>query len=136
MTEADITSWHEESGDQSDIPQGTKPAPLTGVRRLVQIIVGVILVIGGIILSGPGIPGPGLLTIVVGLNMVKPDNRISRWIRHRFPGIPNEGPIPRKQIALGIVIMAVFVGITILWGPSITDWVLNLLGIDLTLPWQ
>lgn len=38
--------------------------------RVGVVVLGVILVIGGIVLSGPGIPGPGFLLVLLGLSFL------------------------------------------------------------------
>ena len=38
--------------------------------RIGVVVLGVILVLGGIVLSGPGIPGPGFLVILLGLSFL------------------------------------------------------------------
>ncbi len=38
--------------------------------RVGVVVLGVVLVIGGIFLSGPGIPGPGFLVILLGLSFL------------------------------------------------------------------
>jgi len=40
------------------------------VYRVGSVIVGVVLVVAGIFLSGPGIPGPGFLVILLGLGLL------------------------------------------------------------------
>ncbi|MDQ3720603.1 MAG: hypothetical protein M3350_07480 [Actinomycetota bacterium] len=40
------------------------------VYRVGNVIVGVVLVVAGIFLSGPGIPGPGFLVILLGLGLL------------------------------------------------------------------
>lgn len=103
----------------------------TGIRRVLQIVVGVLLVIGGIILSGPGIPGPGLITIIVGLNMIKPNNRLVRWIRRKAPGVPEDGPLPKGQIVVVLIVTVVFVMVSIFFGEAIMNWLVDSLGIPL-----
>ena len=38
--------------------------------RVGSVIVGVLLVLGGIVLSGPGVPGPGFVVILLGLGLL------------------------------------------------------------------
>lgn len=56
--------------------------------RVAKSVLGVVIVIVGIILSLPGIPGPGLLTIFVGIMMIDSPKkrRLERWFLMR-PGI-------------------------------------------------
>ncbi len=99
------------------------------IKRTGQIVLGVILVLVGIVLSGPGIPGPGLITILFGLNLIKPNNRLYRWVRKKAPGVPDEGPIPTRQIIVFSVITVIFVAISILFGSQIMAWFRQLVGI-------
>ena len=38
--------------------------------RVANVIAGFVLVIGGIVLSGPGVPGPGFVVILLGLGLL------------------------------------------------------------------
>ena len=38
--------------------------------RIGVVVLGVVLVLGGIVLSGPGVPGPGFLVILIGLSFL------------------------------------------------------------------
>ena len=38
--------------------------------RVGVVVLGVVLVLGGIVLSGPGVPGPGFLLILIGLSFL------------------------------------------------------------------
>jgi uncharacterized protein (TIGR02611 family) len=40
------------------------------VHRAGVVVLGCLLVVAGIVMSGPGIPGPGIATIVVGLGLL------------------------------------------------------------------
>jgi uncharacterized protein (TIGR02611 family) len=40
------------------------------VHRAAVVILGVLLVVAGIVMSGPGVPGPGILTIILGLGFL------------------------------------------------------------------
>ena len=39
-------------------------------QRIAVVILGVLVVIAGIIMSGPGVPGPGIVTIMLGLGFL------------------------------------------------------------------
>lgn len=121
--------------DLSDTSETRSRGPLF---RFGQITLGIILVLAGIVMSGPGIPGPGLIVIVAGLNLIKPNNRIYRWLRRRTPGLPDEGPIPRRTLVIGVafavVLIAASTTISILYGAQITGWIQDTLGIDLPSP--
>ena len=38
--------------------------------RIGVVVLGVVMVLGGIVLSGPGVPGPGFLVILIGLSFL------------------------------------------------------------------
>ncbi len=38
--------------------------------RVAVVVLGVVLVLGGIVLSGPGVPGPGIVVILLGLSFL------------------------------------------------------------------
>lgn len=99
-----------------------------GVKRIVQIVIGVLLIVAGIAMLV--IPGPGIVTILVGLNLVKPDNALVRYIRRRVPGIPEDGTVPARFLVVGVVFLVGGTAIGILYGPAITDWALDLLRGD------
>ena len=40
------------------------------VHRAAVVVLGVFLVCAGIVMSGPGVPGPGIVTIIVGLGFL------------------------------------------------------------------
>ncbi len=99
-----------------------------GVKRLVQIGFGVLLIVAGIVMLV--IPGPGLVAIMVGLNLIKPDNAIVRWMRRKIPGIPEQGEVPRRYLYLGAAFLVVGTLFGILWGQSTTNWLLESTGIS------
>ena len=98
----------------------------SGRFRLLQIILGVFLVVAGTVMLV--IPGPGIVTVLVGLNMIKPDNALVRYIRRRTPGIPEDGAVPRKHLVLGGVLLVGGTVVSVLWGSDITGWLLDLIG--------
>lgn len=92
----------------------------TGIRRILQIGAGVLLVIAGIAMMV--IPGPGVLTALVGLNLIKPDNFIVKWIRRRVPGIPEDGAVPKRYLVTGALFFVGTTAISILYGDELFDW--------------
>lgn len=114
--------------DYSDLAPGVQPGEdPTGFKQVARIALGVILVIAGIGMLI--LPGQGILTIIVGLNLIKPDNALVRWIRARTPGIPEDGPIPKSAIAIGIVLFIALGVVSFLYGSDIVDWARDLTGI-------
>jgi hypothetical protein len=62
------------------------PTPLRWVGLLLKNVLGVLVVLIGIVLSLPGVPGQGLLMIMLGLMLVDFPGR--RAIEHRIVRIP------------------------------------------------
>ncbi len=104
--------------DYSEIQPGLQPGEdVHGLKRILRVGLGVILVIAGIAMLV--LPGQGILTVIIGLNLIKPDNAIVRWIRARTPGIPAEGPIPVKAIIAGLALFVAFGVVSLFWGQAI-----------------
>lgn len=115
--------------EYEDLQPGVSPnEQATGVRRILQIVAGVLLVIAGVVMLVA--PGPGLVAIAVGLNLIKPDNAIVRWMRRKVPGIPEEGPVPMSYLILGGVFLVGGTIIGIFWGQDLSRWALSLVGLD------
>ncbi len=98
-----------------------------GAKRLIQVVLGVILIAAGI--SMMFIPGPGIATLLVGLNLIKPDNALARWIRQKTPGVPNEGPIPRRHYVVGVGFLVVSSTLGVIYGQEAANWLRDLTGI-------
>ncbi len=87
-------------------------------------------IVGGFALVGLGIallplPGPGWVTIVIGLSLLPFAwaERTIAQIRRRVPGIPDEGRIPtRTWVIMGAMTIGFVVG-SILLGDLIGQWV-------------
>ncbi len=99
-----------------------------GFKRILQIVIGVLLIVAGIVMLV--IPGPGIVTILVGLNLIKPDNALVRYIRSRVPGIPEDGTVPTRFIVVGAVFLVGGTIIGILYGQAMADWALDLIRGD------
>ena len=98
----------------------------TGFMRLAQIGLGVLMIAAGIVMLV--IPGPGLVAIMVGLNLIKPDNFLVRWMRRKIPGIPEEGAVPTSYLILGGVFLVGGTLYGIFFGAQTTNWLLELVG--------
>ena len=61
----------------------------TLVRRIVRWITGVVLVLLGAVLTLPGVPGPGLLVVLLGVLVLLPE---SRWLRKRYVRVKRRHP--------------------------------------------
>ncbi len=130
-TEQPSSGEHDVAGveaDYSDLEPGlSEREQKASKNRVVQIILGVFLIIVGI----PMIPltGPGWAVILVGLNMVWPNNPVVPWLRRRLPVVPDEGPIPRRYYVIGGLLMVGSLGVSILYGDEITRWLRDITGI-------
>lgn len=130
MEDDDDFDFDELVEELSDVEEAKGRGPLF---RAGQIALGVILILAGIAMSF--LPGPGVVTILAGLTLIKPDNAIYRWLRRRTPGLPNEGPIPRRTIVIGlvtaVVLLAASTTVSILYGAKITGWITDTVGLNL-----
>jgi len=51
------------------------------VHRAAIVVAGVLIVCAGIVMSGPGVPGPGIVTIIFGLTFLALEfDRAERWL--------------------------------------------------------
>src|SRR2546426_759721 len=66
--------------------------------RIVKNVVGVVIAVVGIVLTLPGVPGPGILTILLGLMMMDfpGKRRFERWLITRIAAL--QVPLDIKQI--------------------------------------
>ena len=94
------------------------------VARVLVVIGGVLLVLAGIVLSGPGIPGPGFLVILLGLSFLALEfDRAERWLAKAIIAADNakeraDNASPRQKAltaALTVLAIAAFVVAAILW---------------------
>ncbi len=94
------------------------------IRR--GVIIRLARIIGGFVLIGLGLallplPGPGWVTILVGLGLLPYAwaQRTIRLIRRRIPGVPEDGRIPtRTWIVMGLIVVATM-SVSILFGDAI-----------------
>lgn len=96
-------------------------------NRPLQIILGLFLIAVGI----PMVPltGPGWAVILVGLNMVWPDNPVVPWLRRKLPVVPDEGPIPKRYYVIGGILMVIGLVASVLYGEEVTRWLRDVTGI-------
>lgn len=114
--------------DYSDVKPGLSDNErAVGLKRIAQVGLGVILCAAGLAMIF--IPGPGVATMLVGLNLIKPNNAIARWVRKKTPGVPDEGPIPLRHYIIGIVFLVIGSTVGIIYGDDILNWLRDLTGI-------
>ena len=94
------------------------------VRRAATVAVGFFIVLGGVVMSGPGVPGPGIVVIVVGLSFLALEfDWAERWLERaviwadRAAGRAENAPRWQKLLsgALAALGTAAFVVAAILW---------------------
>ncbi|PYN85112.1 MAG: hypothetical protein DMD87_24305 [Candidatus Rokuibacteriota bacterium] len=59
------------------------------MKRLARWAVALALIVLGLVLSIPGIPGPGLLIVLIGLFVLLPE---SRWLRKKYAALKRRYP--------------------------------------------
>lgn len=59
------------------------------VTRVTRWVSAIILILIGLVLTLPGIPGPGLLIILIGVLVLLPE---SRWLRRKYAGVKRRYP--------------------------------------------
>jgi uncharacterized protein (TIGR02611 family) len=94
------------------------------VHRAGVVVLGCLLVIAGIVMSGPGIPGPGIATILVGLGLLALEFERAERLLERVivwgerAAARAERTTTGQRIAAGIagaLAVAAFVAAAILW---------------------
>ena len=92
--------------------------------RIAVVFGGVMLILAGIVLSGPGIPGPGFLVILLGLSFLALEfDRAERLLEKAIIWADNakdraeNAPAWQKRLTatLAVVGLAAFVAAAILW---------------------
>ena len=94
------------------------------VHRAAVVVAGVLIVCLGIFLSAPGVPGPGIVTILIGLGFLALEfDRAERWMEKVIIWGDNaaeraERTTPRQRLVAGVVTALViggFAAAAILW---------------------
>jgi hypothetical protein len=114
--------------EYDDLQPGVQPdEQKQGLARGRQIALGVLIVCIGVVLLP--LPGPGWVIILVGLNMIKPESALVRWLRRRIPGVPEDGTIPRRTLVLGGILLTATTLYGIFYGAATTRFLLDLIGL-------
>jgi cell division septal protein FtsQ len=92
--------------------------------RIGVVVLGVLLVLVGILMSGPGIPGPGILVALIGLSFLALEfDRAERLLERAIVAADrakdraeNAGRAQKIAMALaGLLVLGAFVAAAILW---------------------
>jgi hypothetical protein len=59
------------------------------LKRIARWAVAIVLIGLGLVLSIPGIPGPGILVILIGIFVLLPE---SRWLRKKYAALKQRYP--------------------------------------------
>jgi uncharacterized protein (TIGR02611 family) len=122
----------EEGGAEPDRPELLKKLQERKVRhkerhpvhRAGVVVLGALLVLVGIVMSGPGVPGPGIAVIIVGLTFLALEfdraerllERVVLWGERAARRAENTSPRQRLAIGVaGVLAGVAFVAAAILW---------------------
>ena len=92
--------------------------------RIGVVVAGVVLILGGIVLSGPGVPGPGFVLILLGLSFLalefdRAERLLARAIRagdRAKERAENASRVQKIATAMaGLLALGAFVAAAILW---------------------
>jgi uncharacterized protein (TIGR02611 family) len=93
-------------------------------QRAAIVVLGVLIVLAGIVMSGPGVPGPGIVTILIGLGFLALEfDRAERWMEKVIlwgdrAAERAENTTTGQRIAAGIatvLVLGAFAAAAILW---------------------
>ena len=59
------------------------------LKRIARWVVALALIVIGLALSVPGVPGPGFLVILIGIFVLLPE---SRWLRKKYAALKHRYP--------------------------------------------
>jgi hypothetical protein len=59
------------------------------LKRVARWAVALTLIVAGLVLSIPGVPGPGLLIVLIGVFVLLPE---SRWLRKKYAALKRRYP--------------------------------------------
>jgi UPF0716 family protein affecting phage T7 exclusion len=59
------------------------------LKRIARWLVALALIVVGLVLSVPGVPGPGFLVILIGIFVLLPE---SRWLRKKYAALKHRYP--------------------------------------------
>jgi tellurite resistance protein TerC len=53
-------------------------------KKILRLVIGSVLIVAGLALSLPGIPGPGIAVVILGLSVLSTDFEFARRWMHRI----------------------------------------------------
>ena len=59
------------------------------LKRIARWAVAIVLIVIGLVLLIPGVPGPGILVILIGIFVLLPE---SRWLRKKYAALKQRYP--------------------------------------------
>jgi hypothetical protein len=59
------------------------------IKRMARWVAALTLIVVGLVLSIPGVPGPGLLIVLIGVFVLLPE---SRWLRKKYAAVKQRYP--------------------------------------------
>jgi uncharacterized protein (TIGR02611 family) len=83
------------------------------VHRAAVVVLGVLIVLAGIVMTGPGVPGPGIVTIILGLGLLALEfDWAERWLERVIiwgdrAAERAERTTTRQRVAAGVATAAV-----------------------------
>lgn len=111
--------------------------PVTGLlTKIVVTLAGVVVILVGVVLSGPGVPGPGFVVIIAGLAILATEwdwadrllKRCQRWLRESRDKVRDMDPKVRRRRILLLLLAALVVAAVCTW--AIWTWGWPSLAID------
>jgi uncharacterized protein (TIGR02611 family) len=91
------------------------------IKRAGVVALGFLIVVAGIVMSGPGVPGPGIATIIVGLALLALEfDWAERWLERailwadRAAERAGNAPVWQKVLS-GVLFVVVIGGFVVAW---------------------
>jgi uncharacterized protein (TIGR02611 family) len=113
---------------RDETPQGASRPPSDergfwhrNARRVAVAVAGFLLILVGILLALPGVPGPGIVIAIGGLAVLATEfewaERRLEWAKDRFEGAARRAGMDPKKAAIGGILLFSLLGIagTVLW---------------------
>lgn len=130
---ASTSNGRADTDDPQEMPEADKPEILVKLQerkkrhaqrglpaRVGVVVLGVILVLGGIVLSGPGIPGPGFVLVLLGLSFLalefdRAERLLGKVIVWADKAKARADAMTRKEKAIAATIGVLLLAAFVLW---------------------